>query len=87
MNWAQALDTPPFDTYATTCGITFTFGGLRIERETGQVLNVHFRKIPGLYCGGEMVGGLLYLRTLAATHNEPIIGSPRLRAATAMAGS
>ncbi len=26
-NWAQALDTPPFDAYATTCGITFTFGG------------------------------------------------------------
>ena len=59
-NWAQALDTPPFDAYATTCGITFTFGGLRIDRETGQVLNVHFHKIPGLYCAGEMVGGLYY---------------------------
>jgi tricarballylate dehydrogenase len=59
-NWAQALDTPPFDAYATTCGITFTFGGLRIDCETGQVLNVHFHKIPGLYCAGEMVGGIFY---------------------------
>ena len=66
-NWAQALDTPPFDAYATTCGITFTFGGLRIDRETGQVLNVHFHKIPGLYCAGEMVGGLFYFNYPSGT--------------------
>ena len=59
-NWAQALDTPPFDAYAITCGITFTFGGLRIDPENGQVLDVHLRKIPGLYCAGEMVGGLFF---------------------------
>ncbi len=59
-NWAMPLDTPPYDGYATTCGITFTFGGLRVDRETGQVLNVHLNKIPGLYCAGEMVGGLFY---------------------------
>ena len=59
-NWAQPLDTPPFDAYATTCGITFTYGGLRIDRKTGQVLNVHLHRIPGLYCAGEMVGGLYY---------------------------
>ena len=59
-NWAQALDTPPYDAYATTCGITFTFGGLRIDHATGQVLNVNFHKIPGLYAAGEMVGGLFY---------------------------
>src|SRR5450759_4737154 len=66
-NWAQALDTPPFDAYATTCGITFTFGGLRIDRETGQVLNVHLHKIPGLYCAGEMVGGLFYFNYPSGT--------------------
>ncbi|MBI3052894.1 MAG: FAD-dependent tricarballylate dehydrogenase TcuA [Betaproteobacteria bacterium] len=66
-NWAQALDTPPFDAYATTCGITFTFGGLRIDRETGQVLNVHFHRIPGLYCAGEMVGGLFYFNYPSGT--------------------
>ena len=66
-NWAQALDTPPFEAYATTCGITFTFGGLRIDRETGQVIDVHFHKIPGLYCAGEMVGGLFYFNYPSGT--------------------
>ena len=66
-NWAQKLDTPPFDAYMTTCGITFTFGGLRIDRETGQVLNVHFHPIPGLYCAGEMVGGLFYFNYPSGT--------------------
>ncbi len=66
-NWAQPLDTPPFEAYATTCGITFTFGGLRIDKETGQVLNVHFHPIPGLYCAGEMVGGLFYFNYPSGT--------------------
>jgi tricarballylate dehydrogenase len=66
-NWAQVLDTPPFDAYATTCGITFSFGGLRIDRETGQVLNVHLNKIPGLYTAGEMVGGLFYFNYPSGT--------------------
>jgi len=66
-NWAQPLDTPPFDAYATTCGITFTFGGLRIDKETGQVLDVHFHRIPGLYTAGEMVGGLFYFNYPSGT--------------------
>ena len=66
-NWAQALDTPPYDAYSTTCGITFTFGGLRIVKETGQVLNVHLNPIPGLYCAGEMVGGLFYFNYASGT--------------------
>ena len=66
-NWAQALDTPPFDAYATTCGITFTFGGLRIAKESGQVLDVHFHPIPGLYTAGEMVGGLFYFNYPSGT--------------------
>jgi tricarballylate dehydrogenase len=66
-NWAQKLDTPPFDAYMTTCGITFTFGGLRINHETGQVLNVHLKPIPGLYCAGEMVGGLFYFNYPSGT--------------------
>jgi len=59
-NWAQAIDTPPFEAYATTCGITFTFGGLRIDPANGQVLDVTLAPIPGLFCAGEMVGGLFY---------------------------
>jgi tricarballylate dehydrogenase len=66
-NWAQPLDTPPFDAYATTCGITFTFGGLRIDKDSGQVLDVHFHPIPGLYTAGEMVGGLFYFNYPSGT--------------------
>ena len=66
-NWAQALDTPPYDAYSTTCGITFTFGGLRIDKETGQVINVHFHPIRGLFCAGEMVGGLFYFNYASGT--------------------
>ena len=59
-NWANRLDTPPFEAYHVTCGITFTFGGLRIVPETGQVLDVAMKPIDGLYTAGEMVGGLFY---------------------------
>jgi len=59
-NWAIPYDTAPFEAYNTTCGITFTFGGLRIEPTTGQVVDLAMRPIPGLYTAGEMVGGLYY---------------------------
>jgi tricarballylate dehydrogenase len=59
-NWANPLDTPPFEAYHITCGITFTFGGLRIDPGTAQVLDVNMHPIPGLYTAGEMVGGLFY---------------------------
>ena len=32
-NWANTLDTPPYEGYAVTCGITFTFGGLRVNTD------------------------------------------------------
>jgi len=66
-NWANPLDTPPFEAYAVTCGITFTFGGLRIVPETAQVLDVSLNPIPGLYTAGEMVGGLFYFNYPAGT--------------------
>jgi tricarballylate dehydrogenase len=66
-NWAQALDTPPYVAWGTTCGITFTFGGLRIAPENGQVLDVHHNPIEGLYCAGEMVGGLFYFNYPSGT--------------------
>ena len=66
-NWAHPLDTPPFEAYAVTCGITFTFGGLRIVPETGQVLDVNFHPIAGLYTAGEMLGGLFYFNYPAGT--------------------
>jgi tricarballylate dehydrogenase len=66
-NWANPLDTPPFEAYATTCGITFTFGGLRINHQTGQVFDLNLIPIPGLYAAGEMVGGLFYFNYPSGT--------------------
>ena len=58
-NWANRIDTPPFEAYAVTCGVTFTFGGLRID--TGaRVLDTEGEPLPGLFAAGELVGGLFY---------------------------
>ena len=58
-NWANTIEEPPFEAYQVACGITFTFGGLRIERDA-QVVDVDMEPIPGLYAAGEVVGGLFY---------------------------
>jgi tricarballylate dehydrogenase len=58
-NWANPIDTPPFEAYAVTCGITFTFGGLRINTDA-QVMSTDGDPIPGLYAAGELVGGIFY---------------------------
>jgi tricarballylate dehydrogenase len=58
-NWAQALDTPPYYAFAVTCGITFTFGGVRIDT-TCNVLDGAGAPLPGLYAAGELIGGLFY---------------------------
>jgi tricarballylate dehydrogenase len=58
-NWTQRIDEPPFEAYAITCGITFTFGGLRISPDA-EVLSTEGKPIPGLYAAGEIVGGLFY---------------------------
>ncbi len=58
-NWANTIDAPPFEGYAVTCGVTFTFGGLRIN-SGAQVLNTDYQPIRGLYAAGELVGGLFY---------------------------
>jgi tricarballylate dehydrogenase len=58
-NWANTVDTPPFEAYGVTCGLTFTFGGVRINGD-GQVVDTDLKPIPGLYAAGECVGGLFY---------------------------
>jgi len=58
-NWANRIDTPPFEAYAVTCGVTFTFGGVRISTG-GEVVDAAGQPIPGLYAAGEMVGGIFY---------------------------
>lgn len=65
-NWAIPIENPPFEAYAVTCGITFTFGGVRITNDA-QVVDTNHRPIPGLYAAGEMVGGLFYFNYPGAT--------------------
>jgi tricarballylate dehydrogenase len=65
-NWALRLDKPPFYAYSTTGGITFTFGGLKTT-EHAQVVGTDWRPIKGLFCCGEMVGGLFYDNDPAGT--------------------
>jgi tricarballylate dehydrogenase len=58
-NWARKLDTPPFLAWHVTGGITFSFGGLKINERT-QAIGTDWRPIEGLYVCGEMVGGLFH---------------------------
>ena len=65
-NWANTLTVPPFEAYSVGCGITFTFGGLKIDT-TSQVLDMEDAPIPGLYAAGELVGGLYYFNYPGST--------------------
>jgi tricarballylate dehydrogenase len=71
-NWAQPIDAPPFVTYPVTCGITFTYGGLKVDAE-GRVLSGEDRPMPGLFATGEITGGFFF-------HNYPA-GSGLMRGA------
>jgi tricarballylate dehydrogenase len=56
-NWAIPLESPPYYAFPVTCGITFTFGGLRSDT-FGRVLDATGTALPGLFVCGEMLGGL-----------------------------
>lgn len=58
-NWANTIEKPPFLAYGVSCGITFTFGGLKIDT-SARVLDVADKPISGLFAAGELVGGLFY---------------------------
>lgn len=58
-NWANTIEEPPFEAYAVTCGVTFSFGGLRIDDQCG-VADVSGSPIRNLYAAGELVGGIFY---------------------------
>ena len=62
-NWAQKIDTPPYQGYAVVCGLTMTYGGLKTN-EKAQVIDTSDRPIKGLYAVGEVTGGFFY-------HNYP----------------
>ena len=58
-NWAQKIDQGPYRAYPVTGGITFTYGGLKINGQ-GQVLTDNGTTIDCLYACGELVGGVFY---------------------------
>ena len=58
-NWAQKFDTPPYRAFPVTGGITFTYGGLKVD-DKGCVLSETDTPINGLYACGEMVGGVFF---------------------------
>ena len=62
-NWALPVEQPPFTAFPVTCGITFTFGGVRVD-EDARVLDQAGAPIDGLFAAGELVGGLFF-------HNYP----------------
>jgi hypothetical protein len=60
-NWATPLKKGPFQAVVVTTGITFTFGGLAIDPESAAVISeISGKPIKGLYCAGELVGGLFW---------------------------
>jgi tricarballylate dehydrogenase len=88
-NWALRIDQPPFAAYPVTCGVTFTFGGLKTD-EAGRVLDTLDRPIPGLLACGELVGGvfstgcpggagLTAAAVLGRTAGTSAAGDPRAR--------
>lgn len=65
-NWAVAIEKAPIEAYSVTCGITFTFGGVRIDNDC-QVIDTNHMPIKGLFAAGEMVGGIFYFNYPGAT--------------------
>jgi len=63
-NWANTIDSGPFVAYQVTCGITFTFGGIRVDPKRAAVVSSEGHLIDGLFAAGEVIGGLFF-------HNYP----------------
>ncbi|UGQ13373.1 FAD-dependent tricarballylate dehydrogenase TcuA [Yinghuangia sp. ASG 101] len=58
-HWALRIDRGPFVCYPVTCGITFTYGGIRIDGDA-RVVSTEGTPMPGLYATGEISGGFFY---------------------------
>jgi tricarballylate dehydrogenase len=58
-NWALPFVKPPFEAYPVTCGITFSYGGLKINTNA-EVIHQDGNPIPGLFAAGELAGGIHY---------------------------
>ena len=58
-NWAQKIDKGLFKAFPVTGGITFTYGGLKVDKN-GSVLDIKDNPIKGLFACGELVGGVFF---------------------------
>ena len=65
-NWAMRLEEPPFVAVPVTGGITFTFGGLKVDA-SARVHDTTGRAIEGLYGAGEVIGEIFYYNYPGAT--------------------
>lgn len=58
-HWAQRIDQGPFRAFPVTGGITFTYGGLKVNAD-GNVVSEAGQPIAGLFACGELVGGVFF---------------------------
>lgn len=58
-NWAVRIDEPPFYCYPVRSGITFGFGGLKINTDS-EVLDSQENPIPGLWAVGNSTSEIFY---------------------------
>nr|WP_275296394.1 FAD-dependent tricarballylate dehydrogenase TcuA [Sulfitobacter geojensis] len=58
-NWAQKIDKGPFRAFPVTGGITFTYGGLKVDAN-GGVVREDGSTVAGLFACGEIVGGVFF---------------------------
>jgi tricarballylate dehydrogenase len=54
-NWAEPLVRGPFRAYPITAGVTFTFGGVKVDTQA-RVINTTDEPIRGLYASGDVIG-------------------------------
>ncbi|KAI0010739.1 FAD/NAD(P)-binding domain-containing protein [Xylariaceae sp. FL0662B] len=59
-NWAMPIEKGPFQAVEVACGITFTFGGLAATPNAEVISEATGKRIVGLYCAGELLGGLFW---------------------------
>ena len=54
-NWAQKMDEGPFFAGRITGGVTFTFGGIKVDTDA-RVVSIGGEPIPRLYATGDILG-------------------------------
>jgi len=65
-----------------TCGITFTFGGLKIDT-SGRVIDTDGQAIAGLHAAGELVGGFVLFQLSRRHWPDGGLGLGRIAGTTA----